>query len=331
MTTLKSGKIFLAGAFILLASPAWAGFQWKGSAPQKPAPVRPSQDAVIWQEAMPAPVMPAEKVDAVESKPVALVPAHHMTPSETIEMPKEAEASPPTDAVSGFGKDLPLVIALQQVVPAGYQYSFSGGAEPGAQVSWEGGKPWQDVLREMLSNTGLSYRLQGNVVVVSKASAPAEEVEVSSTPRMEKPEVAKEETEKPLFIRREKPSDMLNETLPPLPAEETVMPLNIINAAPPAPEPLMTSATTPQWQALQGQTLRDVLHAWASVAGVELYWSIDYDYRVNQDMAFNGTFDEAAGSLLDKYASARPQPYGQLHQSGDGPRVLVINSYDLTN
>jgi len=42
-----------------------------------------------------------------------------------------------------------------------------------------------------------------------------------------------------------------------------------------------------------------------------------------------GSFDEAVGRLLDKFAAVRPQPYGQLHQGSTGPRVLVIKSYDL--
>ncbi len=103
--------------------------------------------------------------------------------------------------------------------------------------------------------------------------------------------------------------------------------------AAPAPIAAATSTsagTSAAWGGLKGQTLRDVLKGWSDKAGVELYWSIDYDYRLSDDIGYTGTYDEAVGGLLDKFATVRPQPYGQLHQSASGPRVLVVKSYDLT-
>jgi hypothetical protein len=95
------------------------------------------------------------------------------------------------------------------------------------------------------------------------------------------------------------------------------------------PAPLASAAAKGDWLARKGDTLRSVLKAWSDQAGVELYWSIDYNYRVSKDIDFTGAYDEAVTKLLDQFATVRPQPYGQLHQSSDGPRVLVIKSYDL--
>lgn len=58
------------------------------------------------------------------------------------------------DAV-GFGRDLPLALALSQVVPPNYAYSFAEDDSAGMTVSWEGGKPWDQVLDDMLSSQGL--------------------------------------------------------------------------------------------------------------------------------------------------------------------------------
>ena len=84
------------------------------------------------------------------------------------------------------------------------------------------------------------------------------------------------------------------------------------------------------WAGAKGATLRDTLKNWSEEASVELYWSIDYDYKLKGDISYAGSYDEAVGKLLDQFAAVRPQPYGQLHQSKDGPRVLVVKSYDAT-
>ncbi len=53
--------------------------------------------------------------------------------------------------VEGFGSDMPLALALQQIIPAGYVASFDPGVNPGQTVSWDGGKPWDQVVNNMLA------------------------------------------------------------------------------------------------------------------------------------------------------------------------------------
>lgn len=55
----------------------------------------------------------------------------------------------------GFGRDLPLALALSQVVPAEYSYAFGKNVNVGASVSWQGGKPWPEVLNDMLAQNGM--------------------------------------------------------------------------------------------------------------------------------------------------------------------------------
>ena len=85
------------------------------------------------------------------------------------------------------------------------------------------------------------------------------------------------------------------------------------------------------WKAEKGRTLRSVLTDWSKIEGVDLYWPMDYDYRLKDGATFSGNFDEAVGKLLDRFKAVRPQPFGQLHQGADSPRTLVINSYDLSH
>lgn len=436
---LKKAVLFSGVAIIAFAATAHAGFEWKGplgapapAAEAAPVDTQPNDDltpVTSWEkpaDAAPAPVA-AAPVDTMPA-PVAAAPAN-----DVVAAPVASE--PASDVLTGFGSDVPLVIALQQVVPAGYQYSFAAGVNPGVSVSWQGGKSWQGVLADMLASQGLGYRIQNSAVIVGNyaspeqpaapaapeasdaslgmtavpsdnAAAPADTAPVaiaSPAPVAAAPVQSTVVSEKPVTIHREKRSSLLerlgwtqgtkeetrNIAVPadtaggeipaaaPAPAAEpapapAAAPADTSMSSDPVPapvtessasnEPQQLAAATPpvrsaadaamsssatevgattaaaapapamngNWKGAKGQTLRDVLKTWSDQAGVELYWSIDYDYRLSDDVATAGNYEQAVGGLLDKFASVRPQPYGQLHQSASGPRVLVVKSYDLT-
>ena len=442
-------------ALLCFSASAHAGFEWRG--PIEP-PVRQTAPAPVtgndmsglapitaWDGAVqPAHDAPAAVVESVEAEPVspalkpfAAAPAAHTAPQT---MPVEGEV------LAGFGRDLPLVIALQQVAPAGHQFSFASGVNPGAVVSWEGGKPWQAVMTDMLAPQGLEYQLQGNVVAVGHATGgavapapvdttmsqmPSDTAEAPAAVDVAAPAAATAAaapSSEPVTIRRQRPVSAASadnrtagsqpsvntpakaasvpaaaaamsyppetagsrpvavNSVPPAatkqlsqapvseapadlstpPAMDTMSPApeaaadiktDGVEVAPAAvveaPTPLVDKAAKPTdakvdakaeakpavaaatqkagepWAGTKGATLRDTLESWSLAAGVELYWSIDYDYKLKGNVKYDGSYDEAVGQLLDQFASVRPQPYGQLHQGKDGPRVLIVKSYDL--
>jgi hypothetical protein len=133
------------------------------------------------------------------------------------------------------------------------------------------------------------------------------------------------------------PVAMTTDVTPPAPAPTAEIAASPAPAAIPAtqevaPVPLAIPAAAPAspWHAAKGQSLRAALEDWSKTAGVELYWSIDYDYNLAKDVDLGGSYDEAVGKVLDSFARVRPQPYGQLHRTQDGGRVLVIKSYDVS-
>ena len=154
-------------ALLCFSNTARAGFEWRGplEPPVRhtaPAPVQNDmsglEPVMSWDGTTPpAAAAPTTPVDAEPVSP-ALAPF-----AATAAAPAPVDTG---DIVAGFGRDLPLVIALQQVAPAGHQFAFSSGVNPGVTVSWEGGKPWQAVLNDMLAPQGLGYQKQGNVIVV---------------------------------------------------------------------------------------------------------------------------------------------------------------------
>lgn len=70
----------------------------------------------------------------------------------------------------GFGRDLPLALALSQVIPSEFTHSYAIGVDAGVSVSWEGGKPWDQVLHDMLSAQNLTAVIQGDQVIIQNTA-----------------------------------------------------------------------------------------------------------------------------------------------------------------
>ena len=70
--------------------------------------------------------------------------------------------------IAGFGSDMPLALALRQIVPAEYAFSFDKGVNPGYRVSWSGGKPWDVVVAEMIAPLNLIPVIQDKIILIRK-------------------------------------------------------------------------------------------------------------------------------------------------------------------
>lgn len=115
--------------------------------------------------------LPVADLPAVSSAPAPapLQPSLAAAPTQTYSAPRP-EGGAYTDAV-GFGRDLPLALALSQVVPAEYSYAFAQNVNVGTMVSWQGGKPWNVVLDEMLAPNGMKADIQDGQIIIKNVSA----------------------------------------------------------------------------------------------------------------------------------------------------------------
>jgi len=109
-----------------------------------------------------APVVPAR----VSPMPRPATPQGHLAPAQQ----QSSAAGGYADAV-GFGRDLPLALALSQVVPPEYSYAFGQNVDVGATVSWQGGKPWTEVLNEMLAQNGMVAVIDNNQITIQNSQS----------------------------------------------------------------------------------------------------------------------------------------------------------------
>ena len=165
-------------------------------APEAPAAVVAPVVAPAVAEA-PAPAA----ADLATAKPIDLKPATSPITGETVavagsapstEVPAAPAKMTPTDKVlDGFGKHVPLVIALRQILPSDYGFAHGDGVDLTASIDWQGGRPWSQVLSDSIKPLGLTAIISNDTVMLVKvAEAPAEvtkPVEAAAAPVVEAP------------------------------------------------------------------------------------------------------------------------------------------------
>jgi len=332
------GTLAIAFAVFAVSSSAEAGFQWVS--PQDGA----ARNSVAVQAANPV-------VINASSAPVQQPVVQSQYAAQTVVpgMASQNAAMIEADIIQGFASNVPLSLALRQVLPAGRSFLIEQGIETDTLVSYRGGKSWRETVQEMLRPAGLTAYEQGNVVTIRRAGM-AQQIQ-------------------PMPMLQAQPQQMMPRPMPMQAAPIGGNGNMVISAPMMAPQPMMGQpvyAMQPQprmqpdfgapahgslgfltvpgmqtdsymmadagnvgatWSANRGDTLRKVLESWAARAGFELKWIAEYDYPMEATVRFNGSFEDAVRNLLAGFDGARPQPVGSLHNNaGAGQRVLVIQT-----
>jgi hypothetical protein len=68
---------------------------------------------------------------------------------------------------TGFGKDVPLEFAVRQVVPPAWHVAYAASVNRQTQVSWQGGRPWNETLNGILRPLGLHMKRSGRTLWIA--------------------------------------------------------------------------------------------------------------------------------------------------------------------
>ena len=186
---------------------AQAGFSWEPPAQITPAPLPPS---IAPSAAQPSAMTPSTMTPPPQNMPQAMSsPMSSPMPAPTSRTPERAAPRMPSvtpsyaplqtapytsgaltslpnpqdyDQVEGFGSDLPLVMALRQIVPPQLSYSFGEGVDTGTRVSWSGGQSWDVVLQDALRPQGLVALIARNAVAIVDAGSVAPAMNTPQVP-----------------------------------------------------------------------------------------------------------------------------------------------------
>lgn len=102
------------------------------------------------------------------------------------------------------------------------------------------------------------------------------------------------------------------------------------SAASAAPKAIVTDIAAPKplaqiWTASTGSTLRQTVEGWAEKAGWKLMWQVDdLDYSIDAPLRFEGSFQEAIGSIFPLYDSAPRSFLVDVVDSNTSQRLIFI-------
>lgn len=256
----------------------------------------------VYQQQYIPPAQPVYNQAPVQQPPIQHVENKPFSaPAQVIENSYRTPQQPAAPAffaeAVGFGSDMPLAFALRQVIPEGYTHSFGKNINLGARVSWNGGKPWNLVVQDMVMPLGLGVSIQGTKVFIHNASQPqpvyAPQPQIQQHPQHQ-------------AIQQQQPVH----TAPPANAS----PANLVvqqgrtgiqdPGAYPSQQPRFSSSSNPNgvqfWQAHKGQNVRDILIEWSPKANVELSWQATENYRVAENVVINDTFNNALVRMFNE-------------------------------
>ena len=353
--------VLAAVALVLTAPAAQAGFEWIPAQPPAAAPdpvqsgpAASAETLLLHAEQPLSPLPPLETAeplataapgDKVRVQDRSVMRVKNMTPPpsarrrpamravapgpEKLDAPETAyevaEAAP--EAV-GFGREVPLALALQDIAPAGHAFLFGAGVNPGTRVSWTGGKVWTEVLRGMIAPLGLRARLRGRAVLIYQPEQPVRMIPAAGSASAGAPPVSLKGgamTE----IRRHVMHDP-GEAAPEQAGEITATTVTTIEDLPPQTEiiifePHPDALQNRVWEAKAGDSLKQTLRRWSRENGFELQWHAAGDYRLDADLLVAGEFDEALETLLVEAVDAQKiRALSTVDYSQEPRRVTLI-------
>jgi Toxin co-regulated pilus biosynthesis protein Q len=334
----SAGFLVLLVGCLSFSNAAWAGFQW--IAPTEPPP--PANDMLVvptpsqQSNSLSIPAAPMSSSGLQSTSPEVISPlviegsgasrtsslgtmpadssAYNGAP---VELRPSQPALPVTGAsetsrtagseeiVHGFAKSVPLAVALRQILPLGYTFSIDQGVDMGTTVSFQGGRPWRETLREMLVPAGLVMREKGQTVAIGYKMDTLPVVASPAQPAARIPAAS---------------------------SQVTVFPQAIAASGVSVSVPASPPVTNGTWSGEHGDSLHKVLEEWCQRAHVELDWLSEYDYPLEASVSFNGAFEDAVRTILAGFEGAHPQPVAELHSNARaGQKVLVVQARGNTN
>lgn len=169
-------------------------------------------------------------------------------------------------AIEREGKNVPITLAVTELIPSGHRFVIERGIDPMMKISWEKGPIWIEVLAKAMRTKNLYVHLHENVVTISKT-----------------PPVQTEDMPEGL---RSRYSAVVSE-----------------DGGAKAARPVAHTSyeAIREWTAEEGESLDTILEDWAQQAGVRLVLELDKEFVLDAPFVYEGRFEDAAHVLMGRF------------------------------
>jgi hypothetical protein len=249
------------------------------------------------------------------------------------------------------GHDVPLLRALEQILPASYSVNApNAGAWAQAPVSWRAGASIEHVLGEILSiDPSLQARVDTDLHLVTvtahavrtSSGEPALTAAMpAAAPAPVLSTVKAAPTAPPLLVASVPPSVLPSvppsPPVSPAPQQPTRTPSPAVSAhaatqvlpTPDADPVALSAAATPapeqtEWQMrMSDGSVRNALARWASEAGWQFIWDVPTDFEVDATATIHGTLEQALRQVTGALAGSQVPIQVVLYQRNRVMRVV---------
>ena len=278
--------------------------------------------------------------------------------TETIKVEKVTapihRTKPFKEMIDGFAKDIPLKMALEQIIPGHYKVILEEGVNDQALVSWEGGYSRDDVLMRTLANSFLYADIKEDAVIIKINKRYIENYSYEtgkelitdhevSFPVTDKIKGMSETPAAPKIIKENDVSEIIEEitskeiaVVEQIDVDDLTIPETLHSDISAINEPeniyhnddmVIDTLSLKTWQARQNTSLETILIHWSEREEVEVYYNTSEKYYIKEPFYFKGHYAEAVNEILMSFSKYGTRPVGKLHTADAGAKpILVIES-----
>lgn len=207
--------------------------------------------------------------------------------------------------ISGFGKDMPLMTALKQVVPNGWKATKLGSVDLNKKVSWRGGDSWVSILDDLAVKNNFSANVNWNTKVLTITPVGGSALSSTSVVSSGRNPFSETSSSNNLTSSRTNiGSSQLNSAISTTP---------------------VYSSTSSTWLLSKDKTLKENVESWAKQAGWVVSWDAP-DYRIIADVTLTGSLDSNDGPIARVIAAYKNAEQPLSAKLSEGNKVIRIES-----
>lgn len=239
-----------------------------------------------------------------------------------------------SDKVQGYGKDMPLGLALQIIVPKSWHVNLNSGSDE-MLVNWEGKTSWQYVLENLAKQNNLNINIDWTSKVVdvysigaAKASLLAKQESSMEEARYgvlnkHKNSVYRNRMENDVSLKFDGNSDLSieeiynNSNVRPIDGKIRTFVSDVYNNT-------INEDTHATFILKPGSMLSENITMWGEYTGWDIKWRSGIDYKVTNEVSFNGNLKRVVENALKLYSEGEKPLKAEFF---DGNKVVEIKEF----